>query len=138
MMRKEGSKQARATIKAFHNCLNSPGLIPAQCYTPSRIGYAPISMVNQIVALVLSHNYDPIPFCIKRAYAAFGQIENKPAFDGYRNVATDYLCQVAYFLSAFTELDDEFINSTIPPVILKAGPKNPPECDLDSGDFRNA
>ena len=134
-MGNEGAKQARAAIKQFHHCLNSPALVPIQCYTPSEIGAYPVLWVNQIVALMFSHNYVRIPFCIRRAYSGFDQIADKPVFDSYRKVAFDYLCQVAYFLENFTDLEEENLKSQIPAEIYGGGSKTPSVYSVQNQSF---
>ncbi len=136
-MQNEGAKKARSAIKAFHYCLNSTALLPIQVYTPSQIGAVPVLWVNQIVALMFSHNYVRIPFCIRHAYSGFNQIKDKPVFDSYRKVAFDYLCQVAYFLKNFTDLEEENIKSLIPAEIYDGGEKEPPGFSIQNQGFEN-
>jgi len=64
----EGAKEARKTIKRFHECLNSPRLVPEQCYRRNHSTYSLVHYVNQITGLFLSKNYAPIPIFLGRAF----------------------------------------------------------------------
>ncbi|WP_338846286.1 hypothetical protein V8J88_21315 [Massilia sp. W12] len=131
----DGAKQARAAVKAFHYCLNSSGLLPSQTYIPANVGFAPVCVVNQIVALFFSHNYERIPGLIRFAYERFDAFDVKPVFSAYKAIAFDYLCQVSFFLREFTDLDKAELERTIPSAIFHAGPKAAPDYDIKSGEF---
>lgn len=128
----EGRKQARKTLNKFHLCLNSQYLLPSESYVPNRSVSMPILATNQIVALVISKNYEPIPSLISRAYRNFAQFEGKPVYDSYKRVAFDYLCQVAYFLINFTDIEKLVIQG-IPSEISTAGQKDAPDLNANGG-----
>lgn len=48
---KEGAKEARRTIKRFQEHINSPRLVPDQCYRMSSSTYPLVGYVNQITGL---------------------------------------------------------------------------------------
>lgn len=57
----EGAKNARKEIKRFQEHINSPRLVPDQCYRMASTTYALVCYVNQVTALYLSKNYAVIP-----------------------------------------------------------------------------
>ena len=122
----EGAKEARQTIKKYQRYLNSPRLVPEQCYRRNHPTYPLISYINQITGLYFSHNYIPIPIFLKRAYRDLNQLNRlnpELVSNEYRNIALQYLCQMAYFITSFHcfEEDDERIKSYIPEELIKAG-----------------
>lgn len=134
----EGAKKARAIIKAFHHCLNSASLLPSQTYMPANRGFPAVLVINQIVALFLSHNYELIPAQVRMAYDRFVDFDTKPVFSSYKSIAFDYLCQVSYFLGEHTNLDRNELERTIPNEIWIAGPKEAPSYDIERQEFRPA
>ncbi|MES2824363.1 MAG: hypothetical protein V4732_12225 [Pseudomonadota bacterium] len=131
-MNVEGAKKARSVIKIFHRQLNSAGLLPSQTYMPPNIGFVPVCVINQIVALFISHNYERIPGLISFAFKHFPAFDTKPVYGAYKIIAFDYLCQVSYFLSEFTEQEKAELERVIPSAIYLAGPKEPPNYFLEN------
>lgn len=136
MQKNEGGKAARASINAFHRCLNGQALLPSQTYIPANIGFTPVLIINQIIALFISHNYALIPHQIRLAYNHFYVFEGRPVFYPYRDIAHDYLCQMTYFLREFAGLDESDWLNIIPETLCAAGAKNPPEYDVQRQQFR--
>jgi hypothetical protein len=133
----DGQKDVRKILDKFHSCLNSESLLPAQTYVPSNVGFSPVIIINQIVALMISKNYERIPFMVKLAYRDFSNFNGHPVYSKYREIAFDYLCQVTYFLKTYSEVDTEFIDSSIPKDILNAGKKNAPNFNAQTQKFEN-
>lgn len=122
-------KSVRKEIEKFHVLLNHEAMIPAQCYRMSDNLYSLVCFTNQIVALFISKNYQMIPIFIGRVLTQLQKVESQPGVMGYRNLVYDYLCQVAYYLDRFCNLDEEWFKSRIPHELLKAGAKKAPEYD---------
>jgi hypothetical protein len=136
-MRNEGSKSSRETINAFHRCLNAEGLLPSQTYIPGRFGFNPVFIINQIVALFISHNYERIPGQINIAFSHFNAFDGRPVFYPYRAIAYDYLCQVTFFLKEYSGIEFDELAKAIPEELLTAGPKNAPNYDQQRQLFKN-
>ncbi|MGL6011790.1 MAG: hypothetical protein ACRC0J_09840, partial [Shewanella oncorhynchi] len=64
----EGAKEARRHIKQFQEYINSPRLVPDQCYRMASSTYALVCYVNQITGLYFSKNYSVILIFLQRAY----------------------------------------------------------------------
>lgn len=120
----DGAKEARRHIKQFQEHLNSPRLVPDQCYRMSSSSYALVCYVNQVTGLYLSKNYSVIPIFLQRAYdqamKASGELVSEP----YRTLVVQYLSHVAHFLTeyrCFTEGEEHFRES-IPGALLAITP----------------
>ncbi len=131
----ERAKDVRGVIKQFHSCLNSPNLLPMQAYRSSSLGAYPVLWVNQVVALMISHNYDPVPAAINRAFTTFDHFKDKPVFDSYKKVAYSYLCQVTYFIVNFTEIEQKTIELVLPKSLVEAGPQKAPPYQIQTLSF---
>ncbi|MCA2019226.1 hypothetical protein LDJ79_24240 [Vibrio tritonius] len=124
-----GEKSARKEIEKFHVLLNHEAMIPAQCYRMSDNLYSLVCFTNQIVALFISKNYQMIPIFMGRVLTQLQKVQNQPGVIGYSKLVYDYLCQVAYYLDQFCNLDEEWLKSRIPQGLLKAGAQKAPEYD---------
>ena len=133
----EGQKKARKILDKFHVCLNSASLLPAQTYVPNALGFQPVVAVSQIIALIISKNYERIPFMIHLAYGSFSRFNGMPVYDNYRKIAFDYLCQVSYFLKSYSDLDITYLEKHIPKELLDAGEKNAPDFNVETQHFNN-
>lgn len=122
----EGAHEARSVIKAFHAVLNSPGLVPEQCYRRNKVSYALVCYVNNIIGLFLSKNYEVIPVFIARA--ATHMTENPPSLgsEAYYAAAESYLAHMSFFVSSFTSVPREEIDMYIPAELLALGKQEPP------------
>jgi hypothetical protein len=122
----EGAREARSVVKAFHAVLNSPGLVPEQCYRRNKVSYVLICYVNNIIGLFLSKNYEVIPVFIARA--ATHMAENPPSLgsEAYYTVAEKYLAQMSFFVSSFTSVPREEIEMHIPARLLVLGKQESP------------
>jgi hypothetical protein len=135
-IKNEGAKEARQVIKKFHECLNSPRLVPEQCYRRNHTTYPLVSYINQITGLYLSKNYHAIPIFIKRAHDALdlrGDLVSEP----YRKIVVSYLSQIAYFITEFHcfEEDDEHLKGYIPVNLIENGKQEPPPIEFWPNEF---
>lgn len=128
----EGAREARAVVKAFHTLLNSPGLVPEQCYRMSKIHYSLVSYVNNMVGLFLSKNYDVIPVFIGRAAKHMEDFPATPSASAYYVIVSKYLAQMAYFLRSFTSVSKEEILCFVPASVLNAGAQPAPNTMFDA------
>ncbi|MEK8035024.1 hypothetical protein AACH06_29765 [Ideonella sp. DXS29W] len=122
----EGAGEARSVVKAFHTFLNSPGLVPEQCYRRNKVSYLLVCYVNNIIGLFLSKNYEVIPVFIARAAK---HMADNPASSGsvaYYAVAEKYLAHMSFFVSSFTSVPREEIDMHIPAELLARGKQEPP------------
>jgi hypothetical protein len=122
----EGAHEARSIVKAFHAVLNSPGLVPEQCYRRNQVTYALVCYVNSIIGLFLSKNYEVIPVFVARAAKHMAENSSSPGSKAYYAVAESYLAQMSYFVSAFTSVPREEIETYIPSELLAQGKQEPP------------
>jgi hypothetical protein len=122
----KGAHEARSVVKAFHAVLNSPSLIPEQCYRRNKVSYPLVCYVNNIIGLFLSKNYDVIPVFIARA--AMHMAENPPSLgsEAYYTIVTKYLAQMSFFISSFTSVPREEIEVHIPTEFLALGKQEAP------------
>lgn len=133
----EGAKEARRVIKLFQQCLNSPRLVPEQCYRPASHTYMLVNYVNQITGLFLSKNYHPIPIFLQRANNELGRVNPEKVSDPYRQIVLSYLAQMAYFLVEFDCFDpaDETTITFIPSELLALGIQSAPDLSFFPGEF---
>jgi hypothetical protein len=123
----EGAKEARKIIKRFHQCLNSPRLVPEQCYRRNHGTYPLVSYVNHVMGLFLSKNYTPIPIFLGRAFGELEKARVELVSEQYREVVLSYLGHMAHFVNDYCELDaDAALKSYIPSELLKRTPHEPP------------
>jgi hypothetical protein len=122
----EGAREARSVVKAFHAVVNSPGLVPEQCYRRNKVSYVLVCYVNNIIGLFLSKNYEVIPVFIARA--ATHMAENPPSLgsEAYYTVVEKYLAQMSFFVSSFTSVPREEIEMHVPARLLVLGKQEPP------------
>lgn len=135
--RNEGAKEARKIIKAYQECLNSPRLVPEQCYRPNHGTYTLVHYINQITGLYLSKNYRPIPIFIQRAFERLSLLSIDVVSEPYRKIAYQYLAQMSYFILQFECFDeyDESIKIYIPEELAKAGEQPMPAIGFLSNEF---
>lgn len=133
----EGAKEARRTIKQFQHYLNSPRLVPDQCYRMSSATYPLVCHVNQVTALYLSKNYCVIPLFLQRAYEQLGRSTPERVSEPYRGLVHDYLAHVAQFILAYDCLaaDERHLVEFIPKQLLAAVPGPLPEDLMVPGEF---
>ncbi len=122
----EGAREARSVLKAFHIVLNSPDLVPEQCYRMSKTHYSLVSYINNMVGLFLSKNYDVIPVFIGRADKHMADFPATPGASAYYDVVSKYLAQMAHFLQNFTTVPKEEISCFVPTYVLSAGAQAAP------------
>jgi hypothetical protein len=121
----EGAHQARSVVKAFHAVLNSPGLVPEQCYRRNKVSYALVCYVNNIIGLFLSKNYEVIPVFIARAAKHMAENPPSPGSKAYYAVTKSYLAQMSFFVSSFTSVPRDEIDLYIPAEVLALGKQEP-------------
>ena len=134
----EGAREVRSVVKAFHAVLNSPSLVPEQCYRRNKVSYLLVCYVNNIIGLFLSKNYEVIPVFIARA--ATHMAENPPSLgsEACYTVAERYLAQMSFFISSFTSVPREEIETHIPAALLAQGKQEPPVSTSVAGDGPDA
>jgi hypothetical protein len=133
----DGAKEARRLIKRFQEHINSPRLVPDQCYRMASPTYALVCYVNQVTGLYLSKNYPVIPMFLGRAYEQANKVSGERVSEPYRNLVIQYLSHVAHFLvdySCFKE-DEEHLRQFIPSALLEIVPGPLPEDLVLSGEF---
>jgi hypothetical protein len=132
----EGAKEARKAIKRFQVHMNSPRLVPEQCYRMSSTSYTLVCYVNQITGLFLSKNYYVIPIFLERAYNELDKAKLEPVSEQYRNLVKHYLSHVAKFIVSFDCLNasEAHIIDYIPKVLLEINPIELPEKLILSGE----
>ena len=133
----EGAKEARRTIKRFQAHINSPRLVPDQCYRMSRMTYALVCYVNQVTGLYLSKNYPMIPIFLMRAYEELQAANPERVSEPYRILVLQYLSHVAHFIVDYGCLtDDEKHNAGLIPTALLDMTPGPLPADLEvAGEF---
>jgi len=133
----EGAKEARREIKRFHEYVNSPRLVPDQCYRMSSHTYGLVCYVNQVTALYLSKNYSVIPIFLKRSYDALLAANHARVSEPYRNLVLQYLSHVAHFLVDYSCFEEDTAQNIqfIPAELLELSPA-PAPADLElPGEF---
>ena len=135
-MRNEGAKDARKVIKKFQEHINSPRLVPEQCYRMASSTFMLVCYVNQITGLFLSKNYNVIPIFLMRAHKELITGQNERVSEPYRNLVMQYLSHVAHFLVEYECLDrDEDLRRDIPQELLDMHPSDVPEDLIVQGEF---
>lgn len=131
-------KSAKAMLKQYHHCINSSSLLPSQAYKPSSLGAYPVMWVNQVVALMMSKNYEPTILAVRWAHKSLKQLDGKPVYAQYGIVALNYLVLVSYFLKEYSGLDQEYTLQGIPPDLLNRDLVSPPKYNVQTGFFEFA
>lgn len=131
----EGAKEARREIKRFQEYINSPRLVPDQCYRMASRTFALVCFVNQVTALYLSKNYAVIQQFLKRSHDALANADHARVSEPYRNLVLHYLSHVAHFIVDFDCLDDDesHVIDLIPKALLELSPSPVPK-DLELPD----
>jgi hypothetical protein len=133
----EDAREARSVIKAFHTVLNSPSLVPEQCYRRNKVSYELICYVNNLMGLFLGKNYHVIPTFIARADRHMTECPPTPGSQAYYEVVEKYLAQMSFFVSSFTNLTKEEIEMYVPAKFLAAGKQEPPAMDTTDNNRRH-
>lgn len=133
----EGAKEARRLIKRFQEHINSPRLVPDQCYRMASSTYALVCYVNQVTGLYLSKNYSVIPIFLGRAHAELLRAKSERVSEPYRNLVLQYLSHVAHFLVQYQCLKEgeEHFAEFIPKALLEVTPAPLPEDLVLPGEF---
>ena len=133
----EGAKEARRTIKRFQEHINSPRLVPDQCYRMSSATYPLVGYVNQITGLYLSKNYSVVPIFLQRAYEQLRKVNPERVSEPYRELVLYYLSHVAHFLVAYDCLgdDERHLIQFMPRELLDITPSALPEELIVHGEF---
>lgn len=132
----EGAKEARKVIKRFHECLNSPRLVPEQCYRRNHVTYSLVHYVNQVTGLFLSKNYPPIPIFLARAHSEIGKLRDDLVSEPYRKIVLSYLSHMAYFINAYCKFEaDETLKALIPQELVEHGRQDAPLMAFIPGEF---
>lgn len=133
-----GAREARLAFKDFHRVLNARQLIPEQCYRPSHASFQVVMWVNQIIGMILSRNYYPLPTFLVYALRALEQARDEAVSQPYRRVVRAYLGQVAYFLGTYDCFGDEAeaYRARIPRELLEMGRQAVPvDVEAIKGEF---
>jgi hypothetical protein len=125
----QGAKTARQVIKRFQAYLNSPRLVPDQCYRMASATFLLVCYVNQVTGLYLSKNYAVIPIFLHRAYEQLAKVHSERVSEPYRQLVLQYLSHVAHFLIEYSCLQDDEIHNAnlIPQELLDLVPVPLPE-----------
>jgi len=119
----EGSREeSEATIAKMQAGLARQDLLPPRALRRNVFDYALVCYVNNITALLLSGNYEPVPIFIARAAEHQKAHPATAESDAYYAAVTRYLSQVAYHLKRHVGGLD-FDEHRIPVSILNAGPQ---------------
>lgn len=134
---KDGAKEARKEIKRFQEHINSPRLVPDQCYRMASPTYALVCYVNQVTGLFQSKNYYVVPIFLQRAYDLLSKASPERVSEPYRNLVEQYLSHVAHFMVDYRCLgeDEQQVMEFIPQALLKIAPKPLPEDLVVQGEF---
>jgi hypothetical protein len=133
----EGAKEARKEIRRFQEHINSPRLVPDQCYRMASPTYALVCYVNQVTGLFQSKNYYVVPIFLQRAYDLLEKASPERVSGPYRNLVEQYLSHVAHFIVNYRCLgeDEQQVIEFIPQALLKVKPKALPEDLVVQGEF---
>lgn len=133
----EGAKEARREIKRFQENINSPRVVPDQCYRMASPTYALVCYVNQVTGLFQSKNYYVVPIFLQRAYDLLVNASPERVSGPYRNLVEQYLSHVAHFIVNYRCLGDDEQQAIefIPQALLKIEPKALPEDLVVQGEF---
>jgi hypothetical protein len=133
----EGAKEARREIKRFQEHINSPRLVPDQCYRMASPSYALVCYVNQVTGLFQSKNYYVVPIFLQRAYDLLLKASPERVSVPYRNLVEQYLSHVAHFIVNYRCLgeDEQQVIEFIPQALLEIEPKELPEDLVVQGEF---
>ena len=133
----ESAKEARRVIKRFQEHINSPRLVPDQCYRMASSTYALVCYVNQVTALYLSKNYAVIPIFLGRAHEQLHMASSERVSEPYRNLVLQYLSHVAHFIVEYRCLreDEEHFAEFLPKALLEMVPASLPENLVVPGEF---
>lgn len=100
-------------------------LLPPRSLRRNSFDYTLVCYVNNITALLLSGNNEPVPIFIARAAEHQKAHPATAESEAYYAAITRYLSQVAYHLKTFVGGLD-FDEDRIPASILNAGPQTMP------------
>ena len=133
----EGAKEARRTIKRFQEHINSPRLVPDQCYRMASTTYQLVCYVNQITGLYLSKNYSVVPIFLQRAHEQLRKANSERVSEPYRELVLHYLSHVAHFVIEYNCLNDDesHLVQFIPRELLDIIPSLFPEELIVPGEF---
>jgi hypothetical protein len=133
----QGAKAARLVIKRFQAHINSPRLVPDQCYRMASKTFSLVCYVNQVTGLYLSKNYAVIPIFLRRAHEQLVMVHSERVSEPYRQLVLQYLSHVAHFIVEYSCLsDDEEHNANlIPQELLDIIPGPLPEDLVLQGEF---
>ena len=118
-------EESEATIARMQAGLARHDLLPPGSLRRNVSDYALVCYVNNITALLLSGNHEPVTIFIARAAEHLKAHPANAKSDAYHAAVTQYLAQVAYHLK--THLGGLDYNAErIPASILDAGPQSCP------------
>ena len=114
--------ESEATIAKMQAGLARQDLLPPRSLRRNSFDYTLVCYVNNITALLLSGNYEPVPIFVARAAEHQKAHPSTAESDAYYAAVTQYLSQVAYHLKTHIGGLD-FDEDRIPASILNAGPQ---------------
>lgn len=118
----ESREKSEATIAKMQAGLGRQDLLPRHALRRNVSDYTLVCYVNNITALLLSGNHEPVPIFIARAAEHQKAHPATAESDAYYAAVTRYLSQVVYHLKAYVGGLD-FDEDRIPASILNAGPQ---------------
>ena len=115
-------EESEATIAKMQAGLARQDLLPPRSLRRNVGDYPLVCYVNNITALLLSGNYEPVPIFIARAAEHQKAHPATAESDSYYAAVTRYLGQVTHHLRTYVG-GLEFDEDRIPAFILNAGPQ---------------
>jgi len=115
-------EESEAMIAKLQAGLARQDLLPPRSLRRNAFDYTLVCYVNNITALLLSGNYEPVPIFIARAAEHQKAHPATAESDAYYAAVTRYLSQVAYHLKTYVG-GLNFDEDRIPASILNGGPQ---------------
>lgn len=115
-------EESEAVIANLQAGLARQDLLPPRSLRRNAFDYTLVCYVNNITALLLSANYEPVPIFIARAAEHQKAHPATAESDAYYAAVTRYLSQVTYHLKTYVG-GLKFDKDRIPASILNAGPQ---------------
>jgi len=87
------------SLERFHGLLNGEDILPEGYLARNHLCYPLVCYINIIIGLYISHNYQPIPLFIRRAYEHMALRKEKLSENKfYENLVSEYLSEMAKYI----------------------------------------